>query len=486
MICITILDEVNCVIDGLEPQELRRLQDSIKFKEKGAHMTAAFRLGEWDGFVSMVEDDGVFALYHIDQVIEFVVGRLGYGEDEIDLVDERPECPVPDDVPPVDDTFLLKYTGHTLRDYQVDGINDAIYNRKGILHLATSAGKTALTLGISKLLDPYIKTITIVPSAQLAKQTYDDYQLCEDIKSCLLTAKDSQQKRLDKIKENRHFVITEKLFLNLIDEFKKDTYAVMKDECHVLGTVLEEALRYRTPHYPIRIGLTGTIPTDLHKAERIKCVLGGGVLRHVPPAELISRGLAAKPTIKLVTVSHKEIESLFKTMRDEKEFEWSIEQNYMSKNVERAEAIATYINKVFKDDTKNTLVLCHAAFGKVLSKVMNLPIITDDVSVDERREMFSRFKTEDGHIQLASFGTSSTGISENRIFRLIMIDVGKDETTIIQSIGRGIRLDGVHNKVDVIDISSNTFYSTKHRKERIKVYKREKYDYHEDSNFIYV
>jgi len=158
----------------------------------------------------------------------------------------------------------------------------------------------------------------------------------------------------------------------------------------------------------------------------------------------------------------------------------------MMKNVERAEAIAAYIKKVVDDDPKNTLVLCHAAFGKVLSGVMGLPIITDDVSVDERGEMFAKFRESDDHIQLASFGTSSTGISENRIFRLVLIDVGKDETTIIQSIGRGIRLDGVHNKVDVIDISSNTFYSTKHRKERLKVYKREKYEYHEDNNFICV
>jgi hypothetical protein len=43
----------------------------------------------------------------------------------------------------------------------------------------------------------------------------------------------------------------------------------------------------------------------------------------------------------------------------------------------------------------------------------------------------------------------------------------------MQSIGRGIRLDGVVNKVDVIDISSNMKYGIKHRKERQKLYNTE-------------
>lgn len=53
-VTITVVDEINCLLDGLSRSEITEVQEAKKFREKSAHMTAAFRLGEWDGYTSMI------------------------------------------------------------------------------------------------------------------------------------------------------------------------------------------------------------------------------------------------------------------------------------------------------------------------------------------------------------------------------------------------------------------------------------------------
>ena len=65
-----------------------------------------------------------------------------------------------------------------------------------------------------------------------------------------------------------------------------------------------------------------------------------------------------------------------------------------------------------------------------------------------------------------------------------MLDVGKDFTKIVQSIGRSLRKDGVYNEVEIIDISSKTLYADRHRDQRRKTYEQNGYDFSQDVNII--
>jgi len=121
----------------------------------------------------------------------------------------------------------------------------------------------------------------------------------------------------------------------------------------------------------------------------------------------------------------------------------------------------------------------------MMSDRLGSDLIVDETPTSERKEMFTKFDDSD-YTLVASFGTSGTGLSINRIFRVILIDVGKNETYIKQSIGRGLRLDGDRNEVEIIDISSNTKYAKKHRKSRIKVYERDEYNYFNSETTITV
>lgn len=348
---------------------------------------------------------------------------------------------------------------------------------------------TNIVSALSKVLDPYTKTLIIVPYESLANQTYEGFSNF-DLSVLLLTAKIKPKDRAKKIREHRHIVVTVKLMMNCLEYFQNEHFAVFLDEAHRFGDKTEEALRIGLAHCQFRIGLTGTFPKEkkdpLKRATIIGC-MGGGILATLSPRELIAAGHASIPTIEMVKVKHREVEDIFidlkGTGRDDNRMDWSVEQNYLWTNQERIEQIAKFIKSRHTD---NTLVLAHAQVGSLLVEHLGGTMIKQETEIPDRDALFDEFGHRDDVLQVASYGTSATGISQNRIFTLVLVDAGKDETTVLQSIGRGLRLDGVVNKIRIIDISSNTVFSQDHRKARIKIYKEQEFEYFDSVDLIEV
>ena len=65
-----------------------------------------------------------------------------------------------------------------LRDYQVETINKFIENPQSIQEIATGAGKTIITAALCQLVEPYGRTLTIVPNKSLVTQTEEDFLAC--------------------------------------------------------------------------------------------------------------------------------------------------------------------------------------------------------------------------------------------------------------------------------------------------------------------
>lgn len=435
-------------------------------------MTAAYKLELTDGFVYMIDDEGYTYVYYLEQILDIIENDTTANVDDIELIDNRKPLPEFDDsvydIPP---DLNKEETGFSFREEQIDGISLGLNNLRGVLEFATNLGKTSVCLGYSKKLDGILKTVIIIPSEQLASQTFEDYKK-SSLNCAYINKKIKPAKRPEAIEKADHIIITTKLFMNCVEMFDFSKCALFIDECHIFGEVFADKLRFDAPMAPMAIGLTGTLPKDKLKRNKICATIGGGVIGKVSTHETIKKGYSSKAHIKLVDVIHPEIEDLFDTMIEKKTYDWSLEQNYYNTNEDRMKAIAEYIQSLPK---KNTLILCHAQFGNMMCDYLGEKFIYDEISVDERKELFAEFKTRDDLFRYASFGTSSTGISENNILRLVLIELGTDEKLLIQSIGRAIRKDGVVNEVDVIDIGSKTKYAERHRKNRIKVYKSEKH-----------
>lgn len=479
---IVITDEVNCILDGFPQKAIDHLRDKIKYREKDCFMVASYKMGMWDGYTSLIDENGCTYFTVLDRIIDELDKSRLVDMNQIDVEDLREKSVFPEKISMVGNDYVLEETGYNFRDHQEASVNSALARRKGILELATNAGKTVICLAISKRLDEYTKSVIVVPYESLANQTYEQYAK-SGLDVLLLNTKIKPPKRLQAIRDHRHIIVTTKLFQNCIEHFAEHHFALLVDEVHIMGDVMEETLRLHANHFQFRIGLTGTLPSekkDPLKRNKIIGCIGGGVISKLAPSELIEQGFASVPTITMVTVRHKEINDIFSELSSDRRMDWSLEQQYLWTNHDRAAAIADYIKSLPKT---NTLILTQAQFGKMLVGYIGGVMIDKDTEVSDRGDLFSEFGKTDEVMQVASFGTSATGISENNIYRLILIDIGKDEKLILQAIGRGLRLDGVHNKIEVVDISSDTIYSNKHSKERRKIYKDSLFN-HSDGDTI--
>ncbi len=478
MIDLMLIDEVNCSIDGLTPKEISYIISKTELPVPGAFTTAAYKMKTWNGKESLFSEDGLFFQHMIPDVLD-VLEELGYDLDQdINLIDHRSNYG-PFDIPLVGDDYLKKETGYYLREHQKDAINAVIVEQKGMIDFATNAGKTVITLGISKAFDSYMGSLVVVPSENLVKQTYKDYAK-SDLNAFAMTKNVKPKDRAKKFKEHRHIIITSKLLLNCLEYVSEKPYVLLYDEAHVMGDVIMNALRLDLSECPVRVGLTGTVPKDKLKRQKVFSHLGGKVLGKVTAKYLIDKQYASSTEIDTFRTSHPEMEEL---SLDSKEWTWELEEKYLGTHNGRIEAIASFIQSL---DIKNTLVLCHPELGKRLSKYFNGRMIIDATSTDTREEWFAEFDNADDVFLCGSFGCAATGISVNRIKRLILIDAGKNETIVKQGIGRGLRLDGEANELEVIDVSAKTKYSDRHYKERMKLYKSEKYEYNEIDDTIKV
>jgi superfamily II DNA or RNA helicase len=493
MVKITLVDEINANIDGLTEGEFDFIVDKVKFPVKDAFMRADFQMKLWDGKESMIDEDGNTYQYYLPEIVDHIES-LGYSDDEVEIIDERlPLADIPCEL--VDDDFMLEESGMTLRESQTRNLNRVISELCGILDACTSAGKTLTCGGIAKYFEDYLCSITIVPTAKLLRQTTDEFKEW-GLNTVAIDAKMSQKKRNTAIDTHQHIVITSKLLWNQVQyEVENNDYhivgeqmVVMYDELHKFGETMIDTFRYALNNCPVRIGMTGTVPNkDKVKLAHIKGCLGGDVIDTVSVKYAQDMGYAATSDITGYITYHPEVEELC-TPQDVKDgdWDWETEFRYYHINDNRVESIANFISSL---EVKNTLILCHPALGHKLDEFLgdlSVGMIDKDTDEDTRDKYFNFFDTKEDLYLTASFETSATGISKNSIYRIIEIDVGKNETYIKQGIGRGLRLDGEINHCEIIDISANTYYAKKHRKDRVKLYKSEGHPYHESKLKIHV
>ena len=177
---IIIEDEVNVTIKDVDLPVKRAMIKAVQFFLPSARYSPAYRMGRWDGTTSFMTMAGKTYLNCLDKLLPILQAH----DYEIDIQDQRAYHKFEFDT--VDENYLSDQTwphGHRfagepieLRDYQADAINCCLQNLQGVQVLPTSAGKTLVTATLSKMVQPYGRTIVIVPNKNLVQQTEEDYR----------------------------------------------------------------------------------------------------------------------------------------------------------------------------------------------------------------------------------------------------------------------------------------------------------------------
>ena len=473
---LIIRDEVNIKLEGLELDARRKLANTFKFFAPYARYHPAYKLGRWDGTVSLFGLGGNGYLNQMEKIME-VLNGMGISIE--DVIDDR--TPVKLTFPEVREDFwggLCWPKGHvkegepiTLRDYQLDVINNFLKNPQALQEVATGAGKTIITATLSKLCEPFGRTITIVPNKSLVEQTEEDFINCgldvgvyygdrKDLNKTHTICTWQSLNVLDKKSKNH-----EQEILTLA-EFLDGVKCVIVDEVHMAkADVLKNLLTQNLNNAPIRWGLTGTVPKEAHEFEAIFAALGP-VIHSIQAHELQAAGVLSNCHVNIVQ------------LLDVQDFgSYPDELKYLVTDEDRM----IYVSKLIKSiaESGNTLVLVNRIdSGKFLiNEIPDAVFISGEVKTKDRKEEYDEIKTSDNKVIVATFGVAAVGINIPRIFNLVLLEPGKSFVRVIQSIGRGIRKAEDKDFVQIWDITSTCKYAKRHLTERKKFYKDAKYPF---------
>ena len=475
---LVIKDEVNIKFEGLALDARKKLANTFKYEIPYARYHPAFKLGRWDGMVSMFGLGGNGYLSQLEKILS-VLSSMNIDIDELEDLRSTPTL----SFTPVTETYWADQgkvwpKGHQqegkpimLRDYQVDAINRFIENTQSLQEIATGAGKTITTATLSQLSEKYGRTITIVPNKSLVEQTEEDFiAVGLDVGVYYGDRKDLNKTHtictwqslniLDKKSKNQeHDIVT-------LAEFLDGVKCVIVDEVHMAkAEVLRSLLTQNLCNAPIRWGLTGTVPKEKFESEQIFASIGpviGGIKAH----ELQEMGVLSNCHVNIVQ------------MIDLPEFRsYAEELKYLVTNDDRMLYISNLIKGI--SESGNTLVLVNRIdSGKFLvNELEGSVFISGEVKTKDRKEEYDEVKTSNEKIIVATYGVAAVGINIPRIFNLVLLEPGKSFVRVIQSIGRGIRKAEDKDFVQIWDVTSTCKYAKRHLTERKKFYKEAKYPF---------
>jgi len=486
---LTIKDETNVKITGLEIGLRKKLVNKFKFVLPYARHMPAFKLGRWDGTVAFFQMGGSTFVNLLPEILPIIMDE-GY---EIELNDLRTYRTDFVFEPITKDSYshVLWPKDHRLegqpivfQDHQVDSINNSLKNTQSLQEIATGAGKTVITAALSQACEQYGRTIVVVPNRSLVTQTEEDYILMGLDVGVIFGGRHEYGHKHTICTWQSLSKMTDKAEVSL-DDFIAGTHldwnwdrfvageddptrmvAVIVDECHGMkADVLKAMLQGPLAQIPIRWGLTGTIPKEDFNFFALKTSIGE-VVGEVSAKELQDKGLLAKCNVNILQ------------LKDWGDYgNYQSEMKYLTGDIARLEQVGRIFTQISEDG--NVLLLVnYVKTGQLLEEMIPNSVFLSGKDKDvKRQEEFQRAHNEDNIVIIATYGIAAVGLNIPRIFNLGLFEPGKSFVRVIQSIGRGLRLATDKDHVEIWDITSTCKYAKRHLTQRKKFYKDVQYPF---------
>jgi len=484
---LIIQDEVNIKFDGLDVVTRRKLVDSVQYFLEYARHTPAYKLGRWDGMLSFCDIGARSYLNLLDKLLP-IVQNQGYEIEIEDLRDTSHDF-VFDEVNEDSYSHICWPVGHQrageaikLQEHQIEVINSYLNNLTGVNIAPTGSGKTLITGILSHKVEPYGRSIVIVPTKDLVTQTEEDYKnlgldvgvFFGDRKEYLKTHTICTWQSLESLAKR-----SKETDLEIdINDFFEGVVCVIVDEVHkAKADVLRKLLSTYLKNAPIRWGLTGTMPEEEHeKVSVIACI--GPLLGKINTKELQDKGILAQLHVNVWQLQDQDpVDQTAATLRGDKFDNYQSELKWLTTNQARLKFLAREVIKM--SENGNTLVLVDRieTGEKLQSLIPDSVFVSGKMKSKSRKQEYKEVQEVDGKVIIATYGVASTGINIVRIFNLVLFEAGKSFVRVIQSIGRGIRVAPDKDFVNVYDVCSNCKFSKRHLTKRKKFYAEAEYPF---------
>lgn len=274
-----------------------------------------------------------------------------------------------------------------------------------------------------------------------------------------------------------------KIHKSWYDQFE----VVFGDEAHGAKAATLIKILSNMENTPYRFGTTGTLDNvDINQATIEG--LFGPQYKAISTREMIDKGYAAKFQIKCIILRYPEAvcKEFHKIGPTKKHKNYQEEIDFIIHYQKRT----NFIKNLALSLDKNKLVFFRLKeHGDLLYQALegnqNLFYIDGGVKASEREAIRHAIEDEESAILLASLGTTSTGVSINRLHHMIAAAPSKSKIRVLQSIGRMLRLHEekdehgaiLYDIVDDLSYKGRKNFVLQHFEERIKMYDAEGHPY---------
>lgn len=464
------------------PDIAKELQDFLTFRIDKFWFQPAYKSGNWDGYVRLLDLRNKHTLIGLRHKIKQWAIANGYElveDGKLKLEQEIPES----EFRKLFETISLKehFKLEGKYYYQYLAIKTAIERSRCIIESPTGSGKSIIIYGILSILlnaAPKRKALVIVPTINLVSQLKSDFCKYSKDPDFIKNIHEIYSGK-DKNSDCQIIISTWQSIFRLSPEWFEQFDIVVGDEVHEFAAASCKKLMQKTSKAIYKFGTTGTMADTIPDIFLLEGLFGS-VYTTATTKELMDEGVLSQLKIKCLVIKYPE--ELCKLM---KKVEYTEEIKYLL-GLERRN---NFIVKIASKLPKNTLVLFQfIEHGKLLYE--ELKKIKDDVyyisgetDVDIREEIRLIVNDHPNATILASAGTFSKGIDINNLHNILFTTPSKARKKILQQIGRGLRLsdDGsVTNLIDIVDDMSyrrHKNYALEHFLKRIDYYDQQKFSY---------
>ena len=460
-----------------EPHVYYELQDQFTFDVPGAKFMPQYRSKYWDGKIRLfnVQKKEIYVGL-LDKVVSFCRNH-GYDYEFIDnkfygLPFEQNDFISKEGVK----DYMNSICSHTPREYQIDGVYEALKNNRKLVISPTASGKSLMIYGVVRYFVERKKDVLIVvPTTSLVEQMYKDFEdYGWDIGSYCHKIYGGKEKQ----SESQVIITTWQSIYKLPKKYFERFDVVVGDEAHQFKSKSLVNIMTKLHNAKYRYGFTGTLDgTQTHKW--VLEGLFGPSYKIVTTEELIKKGYLAQLDIKVLLLKH-----------DPKKFNnYEEEVQEIISNTKRN----NFIKNLALDLKGNTLILYTRveSHGMIIHDLINrncddsrkIFFIYGGVETEEREEVRQIIESEKNAIIVASYGTFSTGINIKNLHNVIFASPSKSRIRNLQSIGRVLRKSNKKSSATLYDIAddfthnSRKNYTLNHLIERIKTYIEENFNY---------
>jgi superfamily II DNA or RNA helicase len=443
-----------------EPHVYYELADQFTFEVPGAKFMPQYRNKYWDGKIRLFNTQtGEIYVGLLDKLTRFCENH----EYTYEFVDNK-FYGLPFEV----NDFISKegvkdymnaICKYSPREYQVEGVYDALRHNRRLLISPTASGKSLM---IYSLVRYYVERgqniLIVVPTTSLVEQMYKDFaDYGWDVGSFCHKIYAGKERETDSFSRFN---------------------VVVGDEAHQFKSKSLISIMSKLADCKYRFGFTGTLDgTQTHKW--VLEGLFGPSYKIIRTEELMKKGHVAKLDINVLLLKHP----AHRFENFEEEVQYIINHDRRNK----------FIRNLALDLKGNTLILFSRVegHGQPLYDLINnskaderhVFFVHGGVATEDREKVREITERENNAIIVASYGTFSTGINIKNLHNVIFASPSKSRIRNLQSIGRVLRKGNNKTKATLYDIADDISYKSRrnytlnHLIERIKVYNEENFNY---------